>query len=493
MAAARRLPDHAAQLRAALVDPTAVLRGLGLWGGARRQGRRYIFRCPWHGEKNASCSIEAGPNEGTLRARCFSCGAGGDVLALIAAAHRLDARRDFQRILDIGAEIARVHLDRGPGAAAPGPPRAAPPSSPRAAPPAPRAEPRPALSPNAFAAGVAHLLTLSPLGESPLAAGVEARGLLREALADGWGALPVDMGALLPELRRPELVWLVAEGGVRAPEHRLLIPWRAPGGAVWTLQRRYALQTGEEKPSKGGKYTLPDASQHRPAAEYPYGADAAELQTAEEVWLVEGAADVLAVRALNRAVLLPGGQRRSLVALGFAGVAHWPKVRDWTLQQARGRRVFLALDSDRAGEDAVRGLVADFRRAGVTSLRRQRPGEGFKDWADASKARLGAGRQRPAAPSTPRPEAPEEKNEPPGPPANDAGELPGERAARAGYRVDTWGAWVDRDAPDGPPPFLPRFAVGYRRPAHEEHDHQELQRRIAADCAEKIGAQHDRT
>lgn len=489
MAAARTLPDHAAQLRAALVDPAAVLRGLGLWGGARRQGHRYTFRCPWHNEKNPSCSIELGPNEGTLRAWCPSCGAQGDVLALIAAVHRLDVRRDFQRILDIGAGLARVHLDRGPGAAAPSPPRATPPA-PSAA--APRAEPRPALSPASFAAGVAHLLALSPLEGSPLAAGLDGRGVLREALADGWGALPANVGALLPELRRPELVWLAAAGGVRAPEHRLLIPWRAPGGAVWTLQRRYALQTGEETPSKGGKYTLPDASQHRPAAEYPYGANAVELQTAEEVWLVEGAADVLAVRALNRAGLL-GGQRRSLVALGLAGVALWPKVRDWTLQQTRGRRVFLALDSDRAGQDAARRMVADFLGAGATRVRLQRPGEGFKDWADASKARLGAGRQHPAAPSTPRPEAPEEKNEPPGPPANDAGELPWERAARAGYRVSRWGSWVDRDAPDGPPPFLLRFTIGYVRSPEEEHDHQELQRRIAADCAEKIGAQHDRT
>lgn len=479
MAAARTLPDHAAQLRAALVDPAAVLRGLGLSDGARREGRRYIFRCPWHGEKNPSCAISHGPNEGTLRARCFSCGAGGDVLALVAAVHRLDVRRDFQRVLDIGAGLAGIHLDRGPGAAAPGPPRATPPA-PSAA--APRAEPRPALSPASFAAGVAHLLTLSPLEGSPLAAGVEARGLLREALADGWGALPADVGALLPELRRPELVWLAAAGGVRAPEHRLLIPWRAPGGAVWTLQRRYALQTGEEIPSKGGKYTLPDASQHRPAAEYPYGADAAELQTAEEVWLVEGAADVLAVRALNREGLL-GGQRRSLVALGLAGVALWPKVRDWTLQQARGRRVFLALDSDRAGQDAARRMVADFLGAGATRVRLQRPGEGFKDWADASKARLGAGRQRPAAPSTPRPEAPEEKNEPPGPPANDAGETAEERAARFGYRINRWGSWVELGEPDGPPPIHPRFAVGYVRSHEEERAHQELQRRIRAYCA----------
>jgi len=306
---------------------------------------------------------------------------------------------------------------------------------------------------------------------------------LHEALADGWGALPADLGALLPELQRPELAWLAAAGGVLAPEHRLLIPWRAPGGAVWTLQRRFAPRTGEELPAKGGKYALPDARQHRPAAEYPYGADSPELQTAEELWLVEGAIDVLAVRALNRAGLLPGGQRRSLVALGLAGVAHWPKVRAWTLQQARGRRVFLALDADRAGEDAVRGLVADFHQAGAVKVRRQRPGSGFKDWADATAAKLGAGRQRPAPAPAPQPAAPEEESEPPGPPANDTGETAEERAARFGYRINRWGSWVELGAPDGPPPIHPRFVPGYVRSPEEERDHQELQRRIRAYCA----------
>jgi DNA primase len=473
------LPDHAAQVRAALVDPVALLRGLGLGAGARREGRRYVCRCPWHGEKNPSCSIEPGPNEGTLRARCFSCGAGGDVLALIAAVHQLDARRDFQRILDIGAGLAGIHLDRGPVSGASRPPRAAPAPPPA---PAPRADPRPALSPVAFAAGVERLLALSPLGESSLAPGLEARGVLREALADSWGALPVDVGPLLPELQRPELAWLAAPGGLRSPEHRLLIPWRAPGGQIWTLQRRYAPRTGEEVPAKGGKYMLPDASQHRSAAEYPYGADSPDLQTAEELWLVEGAVDVLAVRALNAAGQLRG-QRRSLVALGLAGVAHWPKVRVWTLAQARGRSVFLALDADRAGEDAVRGLVADFQRAGAVRVRRQRPGSGFKDWAEATAAKLGAGRQRPAPAPAPQPAAPEEESEPPGPPANDTGETAEERAARFGYRINRWGSWVELGEPDGPPPIHPRFAVGYVRSHEEERAHQELQRRIRAYCA----------
>ncbi len=484
MAAVRSsLPDHAAQLRAALVDPAAVLRGLGLWARARREGRRYVFLCPWHGEKNPSCRIEPGPNEGTLRAKCFSCNAGGDVLALIAAVHRLDARRDFQRILDIGAELAGIHLDRGPATGAPRPPRAAPAPPPA---PAPRAEPRPALSPVAFAAGVEQLLALSPLGGSSLAAGLEARGVLREALADGWGALPVDLAPLLPELQRPELAWMAAPGGIRSPEHRLLIPWRAPGGQVWTLQRRYAPLTGEEVPAKGGKYMLPDAAQHRPAAEYPYGADSPDLQTAEELWLVEGAVDVLALRALNAGGFL-AGKRRSLVALGLAGVPHWPKVRAWTLQQARGRRVFLALDADRAGEDAVRGLVADFQRAGA--VRRQRPGSGFKDWAEATAAKLGAGRQRPAAAPADAPEAPEEESKPPGPPANDSHETAEERAARHGYRLNRWGSWVELGEPDGLPPFHPRFALGYVRSPEEERDHQELQRRIRAYCAATLDHQ----
>jgi len=213
--------------------------------------------------------------------------------------------------------------------------------------------------------------------------------VLHEALADGWGALPADLGVLLPELQRPELAWLAAAGGVRAPDHRLLIPWRAPGGTIWTLQRRFAPSTGEELPAEGGKYALPDTRQHRPAAEYPYGADSTKLQTAEELWLVEGAIDVLAVRALNRAGLLSGGQRRSLVALGLAGVAHWPKVRAWTLQQARGRHVFLALDADRAGQDSARSVSDDFHRAGAVRVRLQRPGSGFKDWAEASASKLG--------------------------------------------------------------------------------------------------------
>ena len=474
---ARSLPDHGAQVRTALTDPVALLRGLGLWAGARREGRRYVFRCPWHGEKNPSCAIEVGPNEGTLRAQCFSCGAGGDVLSLIAAARRLDGRRDYQRILDIGAELAGIYLDRGPVAGAPSPPRAAPAPPPA---PAPRAETRPVLSPASFTAGVTRLLALSPLEGSSLAAGLEGRGVLRGALADGWGVLPGDARALLPELQLPELAWLVAPGGVRSPEHRLLIPWRAPGGQVWTLQRRFAPRTGEEVPAKGGKYLLPDGAQYRPAEEYPYGAEAPELQTAEELWLVEGAVDVLAVRALNDAGLLPGGKRRLLVALGLAGVAHWPRVRAWALQQARGRHVFLALDSDRAGEDAVQGMVAGFHQAGAARVRRQRPGAGFKDWAEATAAKLGAGRQRPAAAPAAASEAPEDDQEPPGPPANDAIEAPEERAARFGYRINPWGSWVEAGEPDGPAPFLARFAVRYARSPREKPAHQELQYQVHA-------------
>ena len=61
---------------------------------ARRSPRQY-----------PSCSVSL---DGIILANCFGCGRNGDVLSLIAAAHNLNLndRRDFQKILSIGAEIA---------------------------------------------------------------------------------------------------------------------------------------------------------------------------------------------------------------------------------------------------------------------------------------------------------------------------------------------------------------------------------------------------
>lgn len=62
-------------------------------------------RCPWHDERHASCSVHVGRDH-TIAARCFGCGASGDVLGLIAQVYGLDGRRDFVEVVTIGAELA---------------------------------------------------------------------------------------------------------------------------------------------------------------------------------------------------------------------------------------------------------------------------------------------------------------------------------------------------------------------------------------------------
>lgn len=389
------LPDDGAQLRAKLVHLPAVLRALGLLDDAEPEanGRRFKIRCPWHLESTPSCAIDIGPKERTLRARCFACGQGGDVLALVAAVHGLDLRRDYPRILALTADLAlspshsrREGMLGGAGTGLEEVVEAGSPLSPQ-------------LCPKDFARGAEALLACAPLGGS-LARGLASRGVLREAQADGWGSLPPNLRSnATPEglsslAARPELAWLLGSDGVRHPEHRLLIPWRAPTGHIWTLQRRFAPLHGDESPSKGGKYVLPSGHHHQPPAAYPYGAQVPELAIAEEIWLVEGAIDALAVRALNAKGLLRSDHAlRSLAVLGLPGLGAWGQVRDWTLARVRGRVVRVALDADQAGAEAAARIGIDCHHGGAARVTRKGPPEGCKDWADVSAHRLGLARE----------------------------------------------------------------------------------------------------
>jgi len=98
-------PDHAAALRACIVDPWRVVRALGLDRGARPQRGGAMIRCPWHDDRSASCSVRLG-KEQTIAAHCFGC---GDVFALIGIAEGLDTRRDFRRVIARAAELAGRH------------------------------------------------------------------------------------------------------------------------------------------------------------------------------------------------------------------------------------------------------------------------------------------------------------------------------------------------------------------------------------------------
>jgi hypothetical protein len=100
--------DHAEEIRRSLTDPVRIARALGMLEGAKHQASGVTVRCPWHDDAAPSCSLTIGTH-GTLRAKCFACGAAGDVFALVAVRYGLDCRRDFPAVLLATAEVGGLH------------------------------------------------------------------------------------------------------------------------------------------------------------------------------------------------------------------------------------------------------------------------------------------------------------------------------------------------------------------------------------------------
>jgi hypothetical protein len=113
----------ACAVKTRLNDPDEVILRLDL-GVGRREGGRVWILCPWHAERTASCALQV--RGGVLLAYCHGCGTGGDVLSLVAISRGLDVKRDFPRVLEEGARLANLDINRL-----------------QSAPPAPRRAPRP--------------------------------------------------------------------------------------------------------------------------------------------------------------------------------------------------------------------------------------------------------------------------------------------------------------------------------------------------------------
>ena len=99
-------PDARA-VRAALSDAHALCSALGLLAGGKRVPGGVVIRCPnpAHSDRTPSCSVRRGP-DGTLAARCFSCGWSGDALTLVAVARGLNLQTDFPDVVELAADIA---------------------------------------------------------------------------------------------------------------------------------------------------------------------------------------------------------------------------------------------------------------------------------------------------------------------------------------------------------------------------------------------------
>lgn len=346
-------------LRERLDDPVAVCASLGLLDKSKRQSGGVMIRCPAHQETSPSCSVTRGRDQ-TLRWRCFACSASGDVFTLLATVYGLDVKRDFVRVLEAGASIAGIPIDLTSGKPSPAPP------PPRSKPIVEDPEP---MSADEFAAMVAPLERVGRLDGSGTStectAYLEGRGLIDAARIDGWFAISPDAGGMLCSLfgqARSEASGLVDRNGrLRWPNNTLCIPWRTPAGIVQTIQRRNLGECDAKH-----RYVFPTG--RGPA--YPYGID--RLRPGP-VYLVEGAADVLAKRKLD--------DLGWSSILGVPGVSGWRSSWDAIVD---GRIVTIAFDKDDAGNREGVKLGDRLWKAGAASVRRATPKLG-KDWADAMR------------------------------------------------------------------------------------------------------------
>jgi DNA primase len=361
--------DDARRIREAAHDPYRVCDALGLLDEGRGRtwfadnDRSLRVRCPWHDERTGSCSVSVGP-DGTIRVRCFGCPASGDVLSLVAAVHRLDVRRDFQRVLELAAEVAGVAR---PENASPSPRRA----------PAPielRVEPE---RDDGTIGDVAHVLReLVPVAKNPEAMEYLRARRIAHGPAWGWFALPDDpqrLDALRHEIvdhvgqdawMRTGLAW---PSGCFAPRWagRLVVPWEAPNGAVEYLVGRSIGEPREGEPRYEGLKGR--------RANWPWGgADLHELAGPDTaVAIVEGAVDALSFN------LLCARHGVDCIAIALPGVNQW---RDAWADLARDRPAVVALDADKAGQRHTDKIKAALARA-ARSVDVREPASG-KDWND---------------------------------------------------------------------------------------------------------------
>lgn len=346
--------DHARELRERLTDARALAAALGLGVAPRATPRQAIALCPWHAERSPSCSIFRA-NDGTIAVRCHGCGETGDALGLIAQVRGID---DFRATLRAAAEIAnapamldelaeRPIRDRHEG-----------------------------VSDEDYHAIASYLLDACELRLAPdVASYLHGRGVYADADAACVRGLPRDgrplVAALLATFERANL----ESAGVLRPGHAaldwpawcLLIPWRDRFGQITCIQRR-RLDAGEPK------YRFPRG--RAPRASFGVDLLSAALESLgpdAEVVFTEGALDCVARRRVAR----HRGEGAAVLGVYSASTP----CRGLPLDLLAGRRVVLALDDDRAGEQACNALATALHGV-AAELVRERP-QGAKDWGEA--------------------------------------------------------------------------------------------------------------
>jgi DNA primase len=317
-----------ATIRARLTDPAELCRRLGITlSRTRRQARGVYARCVSHADDTPSMSVRVAA-DGTIAARCMSCGWTGDALGLVAAKHGLDVRHDFRDVLGIAADIAGVTLDTN-----------RPTREPRA-----RATPAPPEQPKYPPADeVAAVWAIArPVGDDAEAADyLASRGLDVDAIELGDLARVLPRDAELPRWasigRRP---WT-------ATGHRLAVPVYDAAGAMHAV-RGWRWCDGETpKRLASAGHSVCGLVLADPLARQLFATGAAPTWWPAELPIVvviaEGEPDYLAWATRTREA-----DEMPPAVLGIPGASAW--TAEIAARIPNGARVILRTDHDAAGE-----------------------------------------------------------------------------------------------------------------------------------------------
>jgi DNA primase len=166
-------------------------------------------------------SVTRGP-DGTLRAKCFGCGEGGDVLSLVAQVRGLNVRRDFKAVLVEAAQMGGLYglvaeIEAGAPVERPPPP------------PPPAPEPERSYPDLTVVMGfIGACVRVS--GDVDVSAHLASRGLDSAAVADDGLAFALPKSAKLPR-------WATYQGSTWVETgHRLILPVRNASGEIVSVR-----------------------------------------------------------------------------------------------------------------------------------------------------------------------------------------------------------------------------------------------------------------
>jgi DNA primase len=291
----------------------------------RKQGARYVGRCPFHEERTPSFSVNAQEK----LYYCFGCQRGGDVITFVKEAEQLD----FAEAVEWLAERFRVTLEYEE-------------VSPRLEESRRRRDRLHALLDQAASFYERHLWETA--AGAPVRAYLEERGLhepvcreFRLGLSPGAGlaAKARQKGFTPAELRAAGLT--NARGNDYFPQ-RLMFPLADARGRIVGFQAR---KLREDDPLRGKYVNSPEGELfHKSAVLYGLNLARAVIAKQERAAVVEGNTDVIALRQ--------AGFEPVVASMGTALTEQQLK----ELQRLT-RRLYLCFDADAAGEAAtLRGM-----------------------------------------------------------------------------------------------------------------------------------------